>query len=174
MLFTPDRRADNISYIIIDGYNLTGISHSDLAGQRERLIAALARYKKLKNHDITLVFDGWKSGGHTEEKLTTGGINVIYSRIGEKADTVIKNILSRTKREWIVVSSDRDIREHAWSSGSVPVPSETFMDILENAERTISGNYELLEEDDNGEARKGNPRRPSKKDKALNRVLRKL
>jgi predicted RNA-binding protein with PIN domain len=128
----------------------------------------------MKNHDITLVFDGWKSGGRTEEKFTTGGINVIYSRLGEKADVVIKRTVSSIKHEWIVVSSDRDIMEHAWSCGSVPVSSATFLDILEHTGKTIAGDYELLEEDYSKDTRKGNPRKPSKKEKALNRVLRKL
>ena len=51
---------------------------------------ALIEYRKGKSHDITVVFDGWKTGEARESQSATGGIKVIYSRIGEKADSVIK------------------------------------------------------------------------------------
>jgi predicted RNA-binding protein with PIN domain len=169
-----DRRLKGISNIIIDGYNITGISHDVLARQRELLIKKLIDYRKIKGHDITVVFDGWKSGSRSEETSTTGGIKIIYSRLGEKADSVIKRVIDQSRREWIVISSDRDIMEHAWACGSVPVSSDTFLDIIENTTNTIGGSYELLEEDYDRVVRKGNPRKPSKKEKALNRVLKKL
>ena len=130
----------------------------------------------MKGHDITVVFDGWKEGGRKEESLGTGGIKVIYSRLGEKADAVIKRIISREKREWIVVSSDREIMDCAWSAGSVPVASERFLSVLEKAAGSMSDDYEpLSEEDETGKGHgKGNPRTPSRKEKALLRVLRKL
>ncbi len=145
---------------------------------REKLILHLSDYRKLKGHDITVVFDGWKSGGAREEILKTGGITVIYSRLGENADYVIKRIIGREKREWIVVSSDRDIAAFAWTNGCVSVPSDRFMTAINRAGRNLEGEYELLDkdEDEGPEARrgKGNPRMLSKKEKALTRVLRKL
>lgn len=104
---------------------------------------------------------------------TTGGVRVIYSRLGEKADSVIKKIIAGGGKEWIVISSDRDIVSFAWSSGSVPVSSDVFMAAVENAGSTPAGDYEALEEEDVGH-KKGNPRMLSKKQKALSRVLNKL
>ena len=163
-----------ISHIIIDGYNLIGIHHDDLKRHREKIIELLIEYRKIKGHDITVVFDGWKSGSHMEEMYVTGGIKVIYSRLGEKADNVIKRIIFREKREWIVISSDRDIGAFAWSCGSVPVLSEEFYLILEKAGEFLTGEYSPLENNDFTENKKGNPRKLSKKDKTLMRVLRKL
>ncbi|MEW6108171.1 MAG: NYN domain-containing protein [Nitrospirota bacterium] len=168
---TEEGRA--ISYIIIDGYNLIGIYHKDLSGQRDALINSMIKYRKIKGHEIIIVFDGWKTGSNKEEHIGAGGIKVIYSKLGEKADSVIKRIISREKREWIVISSDRDITSYAWSSGSVPVPSEEFLSAVEKAGESLSGEYELFEEEDAVE-RKGNPRKLSKKEKALRRVLGKL
>ena len=133
-------------------------------------------YLKRKGHDITVVFDGWKSGGSAENHSVVGGVRIIYSRIGEKADAVIKRVILSDKREWIVVSSDRDIAAHAWSTGSVPIASETFMQLLE---RSVSQYQEADEiEDDEGYgigiSRKGSPFRPSKKEKAMQRALDKL
>jgi hypothetical protein len=130
----------------------------------------------VKPHDITVVFDGWKSGGPREESLKTGGITVIYSRLGENADYVIKRIISRDKREWIVVTSDRDIAAFAWANGSIAVPSDRFSAVIGQAGSSSEGEYEPLYEDEGPGLRqgKGNPRTPSKKEKALARALRKL
>jgi uncharacterized protein len=161
-----------ISSLIIDGYNLIGIYHSNLEKQREMLINALIEYRKGKGHDITVVFDGWKTGEARESQSTTGGIKVIYSRVGEKADFVIKRIISSERREWIVVTSDRDIAHHAWASGSIPVPSEDFLRAIERKESLFSG--EEGEEEYSEPQRKGNPWKLSKKEKALKRAVSKL
>jgi predicted RNA-binding protein with PIN domain len=113
--FLPGEGGCEISSIIVDGYNLIGIDHGDLAAERENLIRLLSGYKKVKDHDITLVFDGWKSGDRREVSVKTAGIRIIYSRLGETADAVIKRMIQTDKKEWIVVSSDRDIASYAWS-----------------------------------------------------------
>jgi predicted RNA-binding protein with PIN domain len=161
-----------ISLIIIDGYNLIGVHHADLEKQREALINSLIEYRKRKNHDITVVFDGWKTGEARESRYVTGGIRIIYSRIGEKADSVIKRMISSGGKEWIVVTSDREIADHAWSSGSVPVPADAFLEAA--GRKTPAFLPEDDEEDYPEPRRKGNPRKPSKKEKALKRALSKL
>ncbi len=102
-------------------------------------------------------------------------MKVIYSRLGEKADSVIRRIFSTERREWIVVSSDREIAGHAWAVGSIPVPSQQFFPFLEGGAQPtdlLSGTKE--DSDLPGGQRKGNPRRMSRKEKALNRALGKL
>ncbi|MEW6420076.1 MAG: NYN domain-containing protein [Nitrospirota bacterium] len=162
-----------MSSIIIDGYNLIGIYHKDLEKQRNMLIDSLIEYKKKKGHDITVVFDGWKTGEAQENHLVVGGIKVIYSRIGEKADSVIKRIISSDRREWIVVTSDRDIANHAWASSSIPISSEDFLMAVESE---IPSYFDEKEYDEEyiEPRRKGNPRKPSKKEKAVRRALSKL
>ena len=66
----------------------------------------------------------------------------------KKADSVIKRMISSDKRQWIVVTSDRDIADHAWRCGSVAVSSEEFQNIFERSERIDSGDFEFLEEED--------------------------
>ncbi|MBI5632694.1 MAG: NYN domain-containing protein [Nitrospirae bacterium] len=184
-------RSGAISSIIIDGYNLIGTQHRDLQKQREGLIRQLIAYRKLRGHDITIVFDGWKSGSHNQEQTITGGIRIIYSRLGDKADEVIKTMIGQVRKEWIVITSDREIMDHAWKNHSVPVPSDQFLRLLEQSIHRnlpqpllskegsmLSGHdtkcdYEPLE-DDEDMPQKGNPRQPSKKEKALMRVLKKL
>ncbi len=124
------------------------------------------------------MFDGWKTGGHTEELSVTGGVRVIYSRLGDTADRVIKRMLDSGRGEKIVVTSDRDIASHAWSAGAVPVPAALFLKRL-NAVQGHAGNpSDAPAEEDEAECgqhpRRGNPRQPSKKEKALVRALSKL
>lgn len=105
----------------------------------------------------------------------SGGVRVIYSRLGDKADSVIKSLIEKDRREWIVISSDRVIMEHAWKYSSVPLPSDQFMRRLEHADNDVTGgDFELLEEDDRMRQQKGSSRQRSKKEKALIRVLNKL
>ncbi len=108
-----------------------------------------------------------------------GGVTVIYSKIGEKADSVIKRIISTERHEWVVVTSDRDIANHAWSTGSIPISSEAFIPFIEGEKgEDNTGNPR-----DQGEVEderavhghgKGNARQLSKREKAIRRALGKL
>lgn len=141
-------------------------------------------YKKIKTHDITVVFDGYKSGAGVENVAVCGGVKVIYSRLGERADDVIKRIISKDRKEWIVVSNDRDIANHAWSVNSIPIPSERFFEIVSrqagqvgeqtNEETVDELSCKDFEEDEYSHASKGNPCQLSKKEKAIRRALGKL
>ncbi len=106
--------------------------------------------------------------------MMTGSVRIIYSRLGETADFVIKRMLAKEQKEWIVVSSDRDIAAYAWSHGGVAVPAAEFRKVLGKAATSFSGYYEPLDEYDGVPDRKGNPRKPSKKERALLRTLKKL
>jgi hypothetical protein len=157
---------------------------------REDLIDLMIRYKLIKAHDITVVFDGYKAGPGSESRTVRGGVAVIYSRLAEKADDVIKRIITKDRKEWIVVSSDRDIANHAWAVNSIPVPSDAFIKIVSGKaagdgippgagyEADIPG--ETAEWKDSGEhdedacAGKGNPYKLSKKEKSVRRALSKL
>jgi len=137
-------------------------------------VEKLAEYKKIKGHEITVVFDGWKSGSGDESHSVTGGIKVIYSKLGEKADAVIKRIISSEKKQWIVITSDRDIADHAWANGSVVVSSGEFSEILGKPLRVGKGEFEPIDEEEYESSKKGSPRRLSKKEKAKMRALGKL
>lgn len=123
-----------MSNLLIDGYNLIGIFHRDLKRARENLIARLIEFRKQKGHHITLVFDGYKNGFGTERVEIIGGVRVIYSGAGERADDVIKRILQKERKFWIVVTSDREIEREVWRLNSVAIESSLFFDILQGEE----------------------------------------
>lgn len=171
-----------MAYILIDGYNLLGIAHHNLEMARNNLIQQLCRYADLKGHHITVVFDGWKSGQMYEIESKLGNVNVIFSRLGEKADLVIKRILSQSSRHWIAVSSDREIKDFAWKNGFVCLTTIEFEERLrralkqEKAEDSVEIDAKYLEDDIDiiPAIQKGNPRMPSKRQRQKLRALNKL
>lgn len=178
-----------MAYILIDGYNLIGISHQDFEKARNGLIKDLQQYAALKKHIITIVFDGWKSGQKDQSRIRAGHVTTIFTRLGENADTVIKKMLLPGAKPWIVVSSDREISDHAFRKGFAAVHSEEFEFKLLKTLRSVrpaGATYDempLEEEikkyyDDEAEESytrpKGNPRKMSKRDKIKLQALRKL
>jgi predicted RNA-binding protein with PIN domain len=177
-----------MALILIDGYNLIGIAHDNLEKARNDLIQNLQKYSKLKKHNITLVFDGWKSGQKDETMIKAGYLTIIYSRLGEKADHVIKKILSSSTSPWIVISSDREISDFATNKDFAAVTADEFEDRLFKALHTsyensypddqlIAEGFLKLDEEDAESIpspRKGNPRKLSKKDRKKLQALKKL
>ncbi|RJQ54627.1 MAG: hypothetical protein C4526_05230 [Nitrospiraceae bacterium] len=123
-----------MAHILVDGYNLIGIAHKDLEKERDGLVRKLYEYSTAKGHHVTLVFDGWKNGQKDETKTVMGNLTVIYSRLGENADTVIREILSAATKPWIVVSSDREISGFAERKDFAAVTSNEFERKLDNDE----------------------------------------
>ncbi|NOZ70220.1 MAG: NYN domain-containing protein [Deferribacteres bacterium] len=177
-----------MAYILIDGYNLIGIAHGDLEKARNDLIQKLLKYSEIKKHHITLVFDGWKNGQPNETKTTTKGLTVIYSRLGEKADLTIRRILSSSTKPWIVVSTDREVSGYATGRDFAAVRSDEFEYKLYSALKGTAGDPTadlqnggeryLKCDADEGEyppaGRKGNPRKPSRRQKKKLQALKKL
>ncbi len=111
------------THLIIDGYNvirqsqeLQQLDARELEAGREALLARLAAYRRRHPHKITVVFDGWLGGDPKETRDRHQGMLIIYSRRGEKADEVIKRLLTRERQGAVVVTSDREIQ--AWAQGA--------------------------------------------------------
>ena len=126
--------------IIIDGYNLIRQSPTlrsydsqEIAKGREKLIDMLVSYRTLKRHPILVVFDGWQEGAVTEHRTKERGIDIIFSKRGEKADEVIKRLVSRLNEELIVVTSDREITHFCKNRRCEVVPSPAFEEKIESA-----------------------------------------
>lgn len=185
--------------IIVDGYNLIRQSgfrqyeRISLEEGRKALLRSLAAYRKNRGHAITVVFDGWIGGSPNEERDRAGGVEIIYSRIGEKADEVIKRLTAKGGEEITVVTSDHEIATYAAHRGKSVVSSSTFEALLETASCSQSAASEprnaktafpvcdqlygpkIDEEEDDGQTKKKGPSRRLSKQKRLARAsLRKL
>jgi len=175
-------------HIIVDGYNLIrqsdtlrGAERRGLEEGRKALVRSLAGYKRLRGHRITVVFDGWEGGSPQEERDLAGGVAIIYSRLGEKADEVIKRLVAAAGEEILVVTSDREIASFAARRGKAAVSSLEFAARLD---RIAAGDFPADspgaadDEEDDGERRgvkrKGPARRLSKQKRAALARIKKL
>jgi predicted RNA-binding protein with PIN domain len=120
-------------HLIIDGYNLIRQSPDlqildarDLEAGRKALLERLAAYRSHSRHKITVVFDGWQGGGPKETRDRQQGILIIFSRLGERADEVIKRLLARERQRAVVVSSDRELQDCARQVGAVWIEAPRF------------------------------------------------
>ena len=120
-------------HILVDGYNCIRQSETlrlferlSLERGRLELIRRLSGYRKFRSHRITVVFDGWLSGSPAEERDREWGIDIIYSRKGEKADDVIKRIAGHAGEEIVVVTSDRGIQDAVIRCGGAVISSQDF------------------------------------------------
>jgi len=120
-------------HIIIDGYNLirqskklSALDLQDIQLGRDTLVGMLATYKKIKAHRITVVFDGTGSPELSRQRDRQQGITIVYSKNGESADTVIKQMARREGEKALVVSSDLDIVHSAESRGAATIAAEDF------------------------------------------------
>ncbi|MBW2107936.1 MAG: NYN domain-containing protein [Deltaproteobacteria bacterium] len=170
-------------HIIIDGYNLirrsaslSSVELNSLEEGREALIRRLAKYKRFKAHGITVVFDGTQSSNPSGRKSRVSGIEIIFSRPGELADSVIKRLAAREGQRAVVVTSDREVSDYAQRHGAAIIGSEEF-------ERRMAMAAELdvaadTEDDDIGwrptTKKKGPARRRSKRERRIRTRTKKL
>lgn len=174
-------------HIIVDGYNLIrqsdtlrGYERISLEAGRQALVRSLADYRKHRGHRITVVFDGWVGGSPQEERDRAGGLDIIYSRLGEKADEVIKRLLAKGSEEIMVVTSDREIVNFAARRGKTSIASAAFSSLLDGiAAGPVSGGPPETEEEEDEDRRaaakkKGPARRLSKQKRAALARIRKL
>src|SRR5207244_12624838 len=116
-------------HLVVDGYNLLGVRgglRGDIEARREALIRELAGYRQRKGYPLTVIFDGWRSGQAVEHGEWREGIEVVYSRKGETADTVIKRLAAKFGSDAAVVSSDRDVTGFARAHGRTSLNSGDF------------------------------------------------
>ena len=168
-------------HLIVDGYNvirqsprLQYLDVMDLQTGREALLELLAHYRRRSHHQITVVFDGWQRGDLKESRDRYEGILVIYSRRGERADEVIKRLLTQERERALVVTSDREIQVCAEQAKAAWISAGEFeLSHLHDPAETAGPDAE-----DNSTARgthkKGPARRLSKQLRQRQQRLKKL
>jgi predicted RNA-binding protein with PIN domain len=157
-------------HLIIDGYNLLGAGGrggADLWSEaaRDELLRRLSGYRHRKGHAVTVVFDGWRTGNPAEQHGHQAGIEVIYSRRGQRADEVIRRLATDYRQDCAVVSSDREVGNAARAVGAFVITAMEFWTRLTGAPaRVASVPFKELDSGrDASESRrgdkKGNPRK---------------
>lgn len=171
-------------HIVIDGYNLirqssrlSAVERRDLQIGRETLVDALAAYKRVKPHPITVVFDGVDAPTGMPRRDVHKGIKLCFSAPGETADDMIKRMAAREKDQLLVVTSDNDIIRYVESMGATTVGSQDFEERLMMARyMDLKGADEDVQ--DSGwrptTKKKGPSRRLTKRQRKKNKKIAKL
>jgi uncharacterized protein len=168
-------------HLIVDGYNvirqsprLQFLDVMDLQAGREALLELLAHYRRRSHHRITVVFDGWQRGDLKESRDRYEGILVIYSRRGERADEVMKRLLTQERERALVVTSDREIQVCAEQAKAAWISAGEFeLSHLNDPARAADPDAEA-NSSARGTHKKGPARRLSKRRRQLQQRLKKL
>ncbi len=167
-------------HLLIDGYNLlhadrilTSLNPLELQRERDNLVGQLSVYRGIRKVEITVVFDGWQGGERTERRERRKGIELIFSKIGERADEVIKRLVRERGSGVTVISSDREVSRYAEKMGVATIPSSQFKERMERARLRPRGVSED-EEEGRGEKKKGPSRMRSKRERRRLAALKRL
>jgi uncharacterized protein len=121
---------------LIDGHNLipkVGL-RLDSPDDEMELVAILQEFARLKRQQVEVYFDGAPIGYDGARKL--GTVRAHFVKLGQTADNAIRarlNNMAKDARNWIVVSSDREVQSSARVVHAQTVSSEEFVKILRTA-----------------------------------------
>ena len=127
--------------VIVDGYNvihawpsLRDAKRKGLEYAREKLIHIMRRYQDFNDKNVSIVFDGSKRFDHIPFDQIETGINVIFSKNGKSADTVIERMIYKLpdKSKALVVTSDRLVRMMIGGMGARSVSAKEFELMVRN------------------------------------------
>lgn len=173
------------THLLVDGYNVVGSAGmagasgaGRLEASREGLIKSLAGYRQRKGHAITVVFDGWQGGLGAEHREFQSGVEVVYSKRGERADQVIQRLARLYGKECAVVSSDHEVVNSARAAGAFVIGATEFRAKLQD--RAVRAPTSAFKELDHGDVdvvkrskdKGGNPRKLPKSQRKRNHQLR--
>jgi len=125
---------------LIDGHNLipkVGL-RLDSPDDEMELVAILQDFARLKRQQVEVYFDGAPIGYDGARKL--GTVRAHFVRLGQTADNAIRTRLNRMEKDaknWIVVSSDREVQSAARMVHAQFVSSEEFVKSIREAHNAV-------------------------------------
>jgi predicted RNA-binding protein with PIN domain len=125
-------------HLIVDGYNVTktGYGTLSLESQRARLLKGLgALVSRHPGVEVTCVFDGAEARVRPTAVPTPRGVKVMFSPVGEIADTVIVSLAGNepSGRPVAVVTSDQAVVEAVRRRGAHALSSAVLLGWLERS-----------------------------------------
>ncbi|MBQ4320876.1 MAG: TetM/TetW/TetO/TetS family tetracycline resistance ribosomal protection protein [Oscillospiraceae bacterium] len=145
-VYTPPEKPRN-SWLVVDGYNvifaweeLKSLAGKELSLARQRLCDLLSSYCSYKNTKVILVFDGYRVAQNAGTTQHFHGMEVVYTKSGETADTYIERLCAGIgKNDAVrVVTSDGLIRLSALGSGILRMSAKEFRAEVQTVEDRIA------------------------------------
>ncbi len=121
---------------LIDGHNLipkVGL-RLDSPDDELELVAILKDFARLKRQQVEVYFDGAPIGQAGSRRL--GTVRAYFVRQGQTADNAIRARLknmARDSKNWVVVSSDREVQDAAQAHHAQFISAEEFVKMLREA-----------------------------------------
>ncbi|WP_312814575.1 NYN domain-containing protein [Sedimentibacter sp.] len=137
-------------YLFVDGYNIINqwsyykdISRN-IENSRNKLIELLVEYQAYRGIKVIVVFDAHLVKGSIEKKEIIAGVEIIYTKEHETADSYIEKQLDKIGRyeNVQVATSDSAIQQIVISRGGTRVSAQEMLLELENAKKDIRTKYE--------------------------------
>ena len=131
---------------LIDGYNvifaseeLSEIAERDLEQARKNLCDILLNYKAFTGKEIVVVFDAYNVSGAVERKIDYNGLNVVFTKENELADTYIERFIYTIGKDYSVrvVTSDGLIQLQALRTGILRMSSREFWQEIVSVDEEI-------------------------------------
>ncbi len=131
-------------HMFIDGYNvifawqeLKALADVNIDSARDALLDVLGNYQGYTKQNITVVFDGYRVAGSPGSAEKVSGLDVVYTREGEKADSYIERSIYALGRrcEVTVVTSDRLVQMTALGDGALRLTAgELYTEVSNTSE----------------------------------------
>ena len=140
--------------LIIDGYNVInfcpelGSLKDNIETARDKLVDILLEYGAYKECRVIVVFDAHLSKGMGETIHLTGGLEVIYTKENETADSRIEKlayILAKEKKRVYVVTSDYAEQIAILGAGAFRMSVREFLEDITKIKKQIR--QEIHEQD---------------------------
>jgi predicted RNA-binding protein with PIN domain len=118
---------------LIDGHNLIpkiGL-RLDSADDEMELVKLLQEFSRLRRQPVEVYFDGAPAGHAGTRKL--GAVRAHFIRLGQTADSAIRarlNGMGKSAKNWMVVSSDREVQSGARVNQAQAMSSEEFVRLM--------------------------------------------
>jgi uncharacterized protein len=125
---------------LIDGHNVipkVGLQ-LDSPDDEMELVAILQEFARLKRQQVEVYFDGAPVG--YDGSRNQGTVRVHFVRQGQTADNAIRarlNRMAKDARNWIVVSSDREVQNAARVVHAQYVSAEEFVNSLREVRDSV-------------------------------------
>lgn len=107
-------------YLVVDGYNIIyawpefkKMKDFTLEHARARLVEVLVNYAAVAGLKVTVVFDAHLVKGSVERVDQMDGVEIIYTRDGETADSVIERLVGSLKDQGAVFVATSDSAEQS-------------------------------------------------------------
>jgi predicted RNA-binding protein with PIN domain len=126
---------------LIDGHNLIpklGL-RLDSPDDEMELVAILQDFARLKRQQVEVYFDGAPIGHAGTRRL--GTVRAHFVRLEQSADQAIRarlDKMGKAARNWIVVSSDREVQSSARVNHAQYISSEEFVKTIKDVQNTAS------------------------------------